>query len=494
MKRRSVPGRLFRGHSIRAVLIALLLPGIILLLVIDSWNDYQTLADVSMDAYDSALVEPARVLENSIELEEDGSLRLAAPLYVQAMLESREGLRKYFSIEYFESGQGKAMANGDPGTLLAGLPDLPRPPLLQSFSGRPQFYDATYRNERIRVAAIGRDVYRAGQHRRILILMGESVGLREEVEATARRHEIGRDIRMLGLVTILVWLGVAWAMSPLHRLRDDIRARSPDDLTPLDASDVPVEVVPLVDAVNHHIQRHRRVLDEQTQFLDDASHQLRTPLAIMLTQAQYALREKDNDRTREGLTALVAQLRQTRRLTDQLLSLAHASQSDGLQKERHDVRALAQQVVMQYFPLAREKQQDLGFEDDGNGRPVWAVINELEVHEVLSNLLHNAIHYSPKGATITVGVTHTATHVSLSVRDNGVGLDASLRERVFARFDRVLDKSNNDKSGGSGLGLAIARAYARRNGGDVELRDGEPNAQGSFGLTAVLILPLNPGT
>ena len=98
---------------------------------------------------------------------------------------------------------------------------------------------------------------------------------------------------MLALVALLVWWGVSWALKPLRRLRADIRGRRPDDLTPLDAARVPSEVAPLVDAVNHHIARYRRVLDEQSQFLADASHQLRTPLAIMLTQAQYALRERD---------------------------------------------------------------------------------------------------------------------------------------------------------------------------------------------------------
>lgn len=88
---------------------------------------------------------------------------------------------------------------------------------------------------------------------------------------------------------------------------------------------MPSEVAPLVDAVNHHIARYRRVLEEQSHFLADASHQLRTPLAIMLTQAQYALRERDPARAQEGLRAIVDQLGRTRRLTEQLLSLAHAN-------------------------------------------------------------------------------------------------------------------------------------------------------------------------
>lgn len=85
--------------GIRALLIILLLPGVIALLVIDSLYDYRTLAAITNEAYDSALVEPARVLESSLEFTPEGNLQVATPLYAQVMLESRAGLRKYFRIE-----------------------------------------------------------------------------------------------------------------------------------------------------------------------------------------------------------------------------------------------------------------------------------------------------------------------------------------------------------------------------------------------------------
>lgn len=198
-----------------------------------------------------------------------------------------------------------------------------------------------------------------------------------------------------------------WALRPLVRLRNDIRTRRPDDLTPLDATRVPSEVAPLVEAVNHHIARHRRVLDEQSQFLADASHQLRTPLAIMLTQAQYALRERDPVRAQEGLRAIVDQLGRTRCLTEQLLSLAHASQADAPPRQELDLNDVARDVVLQYLPLAHEKQQDLGWVDargdEAEGAsdtavvPVWG--SEVELHEALSNLVHNAINYARRGRT-----------------------------------------------------------------------------------------------
>lgn len=496
MSRQAHKRRWLPRFGIRALLISLLLPGVIALLVIDSWNDYQTLSDITNDAYDTALLEPARVLESSLEFNPDGTLQIATPLYAQVMLESKAGLRKYFRIEEVDppNPEGTALPR-QPGRALLGMPDIPRPPAWPPANGQPAFYDGVYRDDPVRMVAILRDLYYRGMHRQVLVMVGESTGKRIEAENAARRQEFLRDARMLALVVLMLWWGVAWALLPLVRLRTDIRARPPDDLTPLDASGVPSEVTPLVEAVNYHIARHRRMLEEQSQFLDDASHQLRTPLAIMLTQAQYALREPDPDRMREGLRGIVAQLGRTSRLTEQLLQLAHASQGGASPHRTLDINELARDVVLQYLPLAHEKQQDLGWDDTagetgpgGAGAPV--VGSEVELHEAVSNLVHNAIHYAPKGARITVSVLRQEGRAEILVCDNGPGLNPALRVSAFDRFDRAGAERGGVSPSGSGLGLAIARAYARRNGGDIVLRDGESNVLGGVGLCAVLWIPL----
>ena len=517
--------------GIRTLLISLLLPGVVLLLVIDSWNDYRTLAAITNEAYDSALIEPARVLESSIEFAPDGQLTVNTPVYAQVILESKAGLRKYFRIEEIDPPVPEGAGTPPPaGRTLAGMPEFPRPPVWPSSRGEPVFFNTVYRDDPVRSVAVVRDLYSKGEHRQVLVMVAESIGRRLNAETVARRQELLRDARMLALVAILVWWGVAWSLRPLTRLRNDIRGRSAEDMTPLDAARVPSEVVPLVDAVNYHIDRHRRLLDEQQQFLADASHQLRTPMAIILTQAQYALREPDPKRVQEGLRAIVDQLGRSRRLTEQLLSLAHASQSETTPHQLLDLNDIAREVVLQYLPLAHEKHQDLGWvaaaPDSviGSGRPdntagttragtdtraclsgpeaqrismpqilpVWG--SEAELHEALSNLLHNAIHYSPVGARITVSAASHDDRAEISVSDNGPGIDVPSRKRAFARFDRIgADRSS--VSSGSGLGLSIARAYARRNAGDITLGDGDPNEQGGVGLTAVLWLPLaRPGT
>jgi two-component system sensor histidine kinase TctE len=183
-------------------------------------------------------------------------------------------------------------------------------------------------------------------------------------------------------------------------------------------------------------------------------------------------------------------LGRSRRLTEQLLSLAHASQAEAAQREEVDLARICREAVVQHLPLAREKDQDLGWVDaraGADGAPVIA--GEVELREILANLVHNAIHYSPAGARITVALAEERDCYEVAVIDNGPGIPEHQREQVFRRFERA---GRQDAAGGSGLGLSIARAYARGNRGEIDLRDGEANATGGRGLSAVLRLPRTP--
>lgn len=479
-------------------LLVLLIPGTITLLLVDSWNDYRALSKATRQVYDSALLEPARVLETSIEFNADGTLRLDPPFYAQVMLESRAGNRKYYRVEEITppvSRLAGVSGNSIHGTTLLGMEGLPRPDALARKEGMPVFYNGMYRNDELRMVALWRDLHYEGEHRQVLVLVGESLDMRLRMRQEVWREGLFRDGRMLLLAVLLVWFSVEWALRPLLHLRREIKARDVDNLMPLDVEQVPREIVPLVRAVNHHIELYRQVLGKQAQFLADASHQLRTPLAIMRTQAQYALREPDINRVRESLSAIVRQLGQTSRLTEQLLSLAHASRTDVGPQYRIDLNALAREVVLQYLPLARERHQDLGWVDcrDGAGNEalsgVWVLANDAEIHESVANLVHNAINHSGDGSTITVSAGVEGDKAWISVCDDGVGLHPSLRESVFVRFDRGDPARKGSRGSGSGLGLAIALVYAQRNRGTIVLKDGDPSPAGGVGLCAMLHLP-----
>lgn len=313
--------------GIRARLLALLLPGIGALLALDSWNDYRALTESLVVAYDQSLLEPVQALANGIVVASDGSVRVQEPFSIQAMFDSTRLRYKYLHVGVQRIPKGGTLDVNSPETTLMGVPGLPRP-AQRPPDGTPVFYDAVHEQHPVRVAALRQTVYdtvHPGVAYSVLIQAAEGTGPRTEAQAETLRQELLRDTRTVLVMALLVWLGVAWTLRPLERLRRSLRERPRDDLTPLDAGGVPREVAPLVDAVNHHIAGHRRMVAEQSQFLADASHQLRTPLSILSIQAGYAVRETDPARMRESLHAIVAQLARTRRLSEQLLALAHAT-------------------------------------------------------------------------------------------------------------------------------------------------------------------------
>jgi two-component system sensor histidine kinase TctE len=516
-----------RRIGIRALLLAMLLPGIVALLLLDAWNDYRTISRVVVDAYDQSLIEPVQALNDSVTLGADGAPHVDAAFSVEAMFEATRPRFKHLRVGFARvpfGPQAGAQAGSAPvptspvpalpeapEETLAGVSDLPPPP--PGPDDKPVFYDAVYRGYPVRIAALRRTLQVSNTEAyRIVSQAAESTGARQQALADSWWHNaLWNDARVVGVMVVLVWLGVALALRPLERLRRSLVARAPNDRTPLDARGVPYEVAPLVESVNHHIANQGRLLAEQSRFLADASHQLRTPLAIMLTQAGYALREREAAPMRETLHAIVAQLVRTRRLSEQLLALAHASNAapDATSEGVCDLNAVAREVVLQHLPLAHEKNQDLGWvdargeadddvdDDAGEGieTPPGAAVapvaaSGIELHEVLSNLVHNAIKYTPAGGRITVAVRLAGASAEAEVSDTGPGIPAGLRAAAFERFRR--NENGGDAAGnrGAGLGLAIADAYARRNGGVIELGDAPAIDGLAGGLRATLRLPL----
>ncbi|MBS0453541.1 MAG: sensor histidine kinase [Proteobacteria bacterium] len=485
--------------GIRARLLTLLIPGILALLAFDSWNDLKALHTQVQDGYDRAMLYTVRALQRSVGTGPDGAPRLdPSAATVLALFEATRGEHKHLHVGAIPPG------DAGPEQLLIGEPDLPPPPAgVATDAQEPVWYEAEYRGTPVRVVALRSELQGPqGGPYTLLVQAAEGTAPRHAAQTAALQQALVRDARMVVLVVALVALGVTWSLRPLRRLRRSVQARRGQAPQPLDASGVPHEVAPLVGAINEQVASYRELLDAQSQFLADASHQLRTPLAIMLTQAAVALREKDPQQMRETLRAMTTQLERSKRLSEQLLSLAHASEQAPSQDETAavDLNAIAREVVLQHLTLAHEKGQDLGWIDaregeepdaavpgQDTGRPLVPVrANAPELHEVLTNLVHNAIVHTPRGGRITVRVSTDGALAHAEVSDDGPGIEVGRRDEVFGRF-RQAGKAAASRNSGSGLGLAIARAYARRNGGDIVLADPDP---GTTGLRAILRLPL----
>ena len=192
---------------------------------------------------------------------------------------------------------------------------------------------------------------------------------------------------------------------------------------------------------------------------------MRTPLTVLATQVSVSLRTNDFELRGESLAAIRQTVQQAVRLVNQMLSLSNAdAQADGdMPSEALALEAMAQEVLENLSAQAQAKSIDLGFSMEGSAPLI--IGHAVAVREILTNLIDNAIRYTPSGGAVTVQIRAHEDRVTLTVEDNGPGIPVDQRERVFERFYRL----DNRHSGGCGLGLPIVRRFADRIGAHVSL-------------------------
>lgn len=467
MRRLSL-GALHR-FSLRRTLLVVLLPGMLLVVGAELWATWRTAVDAANAAYDRSLLGAIKAMDANISTA-SGGLGVELP---------------YRMLEFFQltaSGQVYYRVATEDGLVEIGNADLPAP-RTALVTGRPQFSDAIYVDEPVRVGSYARLLNQpiAGQAaaQRVIIQVAETLESRNDFTRVLVLQSVARDLLLVLASTVILVLAVGWALRPLARLRNEVEARSPQDMAPISSNEIPADVRPLVEAINHHIERNQQQAEASRRFIDDASHQLRTPLATLATQVGFALREVDAAVQRDALTAIKSQLDETVRQTNQMLALARTDSAE-FEPERVDVAALAEGVTRQWWAQARAQGIDLGFEPAVETLQVMAQPALLK--EALVNLLHNAVRYTPRGGQVTVRVGRTGSTAALTVLDNGPGMPLAERARAGERFFR----GSNVSLPGSGLGLAIVRSIAERHGGQLQIGSG-PNG---CGLSASLVLPL----
>jgi two-component system sensor histidine kinase TctE len=209
---------------------------------------------------------------------------------------------------------------------------------------------------------------------------------------------------ILPVILALVWFALSRGLSPLAQLQERIRARPPDDLSPIDSRQVPEEISPLVGSLNDMLARLAHTIDAQKRFIADAAHQMKTPLAGMRMQSELALRQVDPDEIHRSLEQLAKSSESATRLVNQLLALARAENQPhaGLALEPLDLAALARDVVQDWVQASFAHEIDLGYEDPDP--PVEIAGSAMMLRELLSNLIDNALRYTPAGGSVTVRV------------------------------------------------------------------------------------------
>ncbi|HET7728754.1 MAG TPA: ATP-binding protein [Usitatibacter sp.] len=318
------------------------------------------------------------------------------------------------------------------------------------------------------------------QQRGLTIQVAQPVAVRDELALKAAWHTLAPFLVTLPLMGLLIWHLVGHEVRFLETTARAVAARTPESLAPIDATSVPEEVQPLVEALNGLLGRLGAALSQQRQFVADAAHELRTPLTALRLQLQLAERARDEPDRERAHAMLREGIARAVHLVEQLLTLAREDpEAPARPAENVDLSAMARSVIRDHEPAAAAKGLALdGRIDEG----VSAAGSAVALRALLQNLVDNAIRYTPAGA-VTVRVRRQGAAAILEVEDTGPGIPAAERERVFDRFYR----GESAAEGGTGLGLAIVRRIAQRHGGTVELLD----APGG-GLLARATLPAAP--
>nr|WP_315488754.1 sensor histidine kinase N-terminal domain-containing protein [uncultured Rhodoferax sp.] len=368
---------------------------------------------------------------------------------------------------------------GTAGEYLSGEKALPLPPEDEKpIAGEVRLRDDEFRGADIKVAYtwVKLDV---PDSKLALVQVAETMDKRSVLATEIVKGVMLPQFVILPLAVLLVWLALVQAIKPLNHLEERIRARSPDDLSPLDGEAVPLEVAPLVSSVNDLLMRLKDSVATQKRFLADAAHQLKTPLAGLRMQADLAQRE---DASAEDLKQSLRQIgRSSIRAThtvNQLLALARAESSGtAMSKQNCNLVRLTMDVIRDCVPRAMDKHIDVGYEGAEPDDPdVTMEGNPTLLKEMVRNLMDNAINYTPSNASkpgvITARVLKDpfSKVLVLQVEDSGPGIPPAERELVFQPFYRVL----GTEADGSGLGLPIVLEIARQHQGSVTVEDSRP--------------------
>jgi two-component system OmpR family sensor kinase len=271
---------------------------------------------------------------------------------------------------------------------------------------------------------------------------------------------------LIPLLGIFIWLVVGRTLKPLEAMRQQVEARKSDDLTPLKSGPLPSELNSLVQALNHLLERLGNVIASRRRFIDDAAHELRSPLAALKFQVQTARRVHDPEEQKKALARLEAGIDRASHLSEQLLTLARldADSASGT-LEMVPLDDIARQAVTEFSDVAKSRGIDLGLTEC---RPMTVMGMAGSVRVLVNNLTDNALRYTPAGGRVDISVREDNGHPVLEVLDTGPGIPPELRARVFDRFYRVPGTATP----GSGLGLAIVRSIAKALRATVSLGEG----------------------
>ena len=456
----------------RHLLVGILLP-VALFVVVDTVSLYRQALGAVNIAYDRTLLASAKAIGELLELEgNDLDARIRAQI-------------PYSALEPFEADNRSRMTyriSDARGQWIDGAQDLRAwtgtLPQQGPYAALVDFYDDQFRGDPVRVAVLLQPVASNKGRAMATVQVAETLELRRTLARQILIDTLVRQAILISVIVAVVLVVVQRVTRPVRKLSDTLRSRTEDDLTPIDAADLPREIQPLTEATNQVMERLQHLLDHQKRFVRDAAHQLRTPLAVLKVQVQSA-RRGDID-ARSALAEIETTVDRATTLANQMLSLAKVEQ---LHQQR-DYVAIDWADVVRAMALdlsALVAQKDIDFELIT--QPALVLSHDWMLRELVRNVLHNAIGHTPAFGTLSVTLAHDQGTAVLTVSDSGIGISDALRKRLFLPF------ASGDSRTGTGLGLTIAREIVLSMGGTIQLNNRFLDER-IAGLDAVVKLPL----
>nr|WP_242196556.1 sensor histidine kinase [Sphingomonas hankookensis] len=423
------------------------------------------IADVVRRTNDRVLGGALGAIAETVQVER-GEVTMDLPAAAFGMLENSERDNVYYRI-----------AVGD--RLLTGYADLSAPRPADLALDTPRFRYASYNDQPIRIAEVRRSLPRIAQP--VVVQVAETLDGRHALQRKLLIALLVGEILLVGVAMLLIRPALAWSLKPLSRLRGAVAARdtrATPDLSPLDTGPLPIELMPLAQAFDHLLARLDAATAGMRRFTADASHQMRTPLAVLKLQVTLARR---GEPTALGEIADAAD--RLEHLVKQLLALARAEETGSSPPfERVDLREVAIAVINRRIAQAIET----GVEVHLDAPKALAIASHRTLlFEILSNLLDNAIRYNRRGGQVSIVAEGSGEGAVVIVADDGPGLPEGDLARLGQRFTRL---STSRDSEGSGLGFAIVRSAAERLGATMTVENSRP------GLRVTLVLPGSKAT
>jgi two-component system sensor histidine kinase TctE len=437
-------------RSLRVGLLSRLGPVLVLLLALDAAACYFTALYFANLVYDRWLTDSTRSLAQAVR-SEHGQIQFDLPRVALQIVQFDEVDKTYFKISSTRRGfiAGEARLPDDATVPINGI----------------HLADATLEGQRVRVVSTRLAPPETGD--KVTVVIAETLIKRTTLARDIAVAMVAPQIALVGITSLLAWLGVSLGLKPLTDLAAQIESRDQNNLAPVPQIGLPREARVLAVRINDLLARLGSALTAQKRFVADAAHQLRTPLAAVMLQTERAQRAPDLNTEKEALRSLHRSVERAARMCQQLLSLARAEPqaTNVVAFKRVDLVSLARRVGEEWIPRALKRDVDFGL--IAPETPVHVTGDERLLEEALSNLIDNALRYGKPSGRVSV-IVEDGPYPKLAVQDDGPGIPEEERVRIFERFYRVEGAAGD----GCGLGLSIVDEIARLHSSTVEVSSG----------------------